>query len=274
MYLKEHYVVLNRGEGNFGLHCGAILLDPIKTFGTNIMLEIYNSGDQPVVKPRRLGRGVPGAHRRRPRGQGARKKTPPVLLRRARTLRRHGQEPAPRHRGRTPPAHADHRQGQSALMENYSVFLSSAEFAALKGQSAEDRLPGGFRTLIQALDHAPDNADTLVLDYFPNLPEHIELLSRVPTLKLKRLIFRQPSRTHGFFLSGNAHARLDTYYNINLDVYWYTEAMKDLYFHTYKKDMGSLFARKWASSFRNPPSSLSTVPPLISDPPRPTASPA
>jgi len=51
MYLKEHFVVLNRGEGNFGLHCGAILLDPIKTFGTNVMLEIYNSGDQPVVNP-------------------------------------------------------------------------------------------------------------------------------------------------------------------------------------------------------------------------------
>ena len=51
MYLKEHFVVLNQGEGNFGLHTSAILLDPIKTFGTNIMLEIYNTGDQPVVNP-------------------------------------------------------------------------------------------------------------------------------------------------------------------------------------------------------------------------------
>jgi hypothetical protein len=51
MYLKEHYVVLNQGEGNFGIHTSAVVLDPIKTFGTNIMLEIYNSGDQPVVNP-------------------------------------------------------------------------------------------------------------------------------------------------------------------------------------------------------------------------------
>ena len=51
MYLKEHFVLLNRGEGNFGIHTSAVLLDPIKTFGTNIMLEIYNSGDQPVVNP-------------------------------------------------------------------------------------------------------------------------------------------------------------------------------------------------------------------------------
>ena len=51
MYLKEHYVVLNPGEGNFGLHTSAVLLDPIKTFGTNIMLEIYNTGAHPVVNP-------------------------------------------------------------------------------------------------------------------------------------------------------------------------------------------------------------------------------
>src|SRR5471030_2335069 len=51
MYLKEHFVLLNPGEGNFGIHTAAVLLDPIKTFGTNIMLEIYNSGDQPIVNP-------------------------------------------------------------------------------------------------------------------------------------------------------------------------------------------------------------------------------
>jgi len=51
MYLKEHYVVLNPGEGNFGLHTSAVLLDPIKTFGTNIMLEVYNTGEHPVVNP-------------------------------------------------------------------------------------------------------------------------------------------------------------------------------------------------------------------------------
>ncbi|HTQ29891.1 MAG TPA: DNA-binding protein, partial [Opitutaceae bacterium] len=51
MYLKNHYVVLNRGEGNFGIHSGAVLLDPVKTFGTNVMLEVYNTSDQPVVNP-------------------------------------------------------------------------------------------------------------------------------------------------------------------------------------------------------------------------------
>ncbi len=51
MYLREHFVMLSPGEGNFGLHTSAVLLDPIKTSGTNIMLEIYNTGEQPVVNP-------------------------------------------------------------------------------------------------------------------------------------------------------------------------------------------------------------------------------
>ncbi len=51
VYLKDHYVVLNRGDGNFGLHSGAVLLDPVKTSGSNIILEIYNQSDQPVINP-------------------------------------------------------------------------------------------------------------------------------------------------------------------------------------------------------------------------------
>ncbi|HKB91181.1 MAG TPA: LOG family protein, partial [Opitutaceae bacterium] len=45
-------------------------------------------------------------------------------------------------------------------------------------------------------------------------------------------------RTHGFFLSNNAHARLENYEAIELDVYWYNESMKDIFLHTYKKDHG------------------------------------
>jgi predicted Rossmann-fold nucleotide-binding protein len=80
--------------------------------------------------------------------------------------------------------------------------------------------------------------------------EHVELLTRIPELKLKRLIFRQPSRTHGFFLSGEAHSRLDTYFNINLDVYWYNESIKDLYLHTYKKGHGFFIREELSKLFQ------------------------
>jgi predicted Rossmann-fold nucleotide-binding protein len=250
MYLKEHFVVLNRGEGNFGLHCGAILLDPIKTFGTNVMLEIYNSGDQPVVNPM-----VSVEVFRAPTFADPEVKTLERKRRRLFTVagdlyRGMDRSPPRDSAGEPRPKTRITVKGQNALMENYSAFLGSGDYSNFKTQLADPQSSPGFRTLIQALDHAPEGADTLVVDYFPNLMEHVELLTRIPQLKLKRIIFRKPSRTHGFFLSGNAHARLDTYFNINLDVYWYNEGMKDLYLHTYKRDAGFFIREEMGKLFQ------------------------
>jgi len=107
----------------------------------------------------------------------------------------------------------------------------------------------GHRTMVQALDAAPDDADTLVVDYFPNLVENIELLTRSQQLKLRRIVFRKPSRMHGFFLSSAAHARLDTFAGMGLQVYWYNEQMKDLYLHTYKKDHGFFIREEMVKRF-------------------------
>lgn len=58
MYLKDHYAILNRGEENFGIHSGAVLLDPGKTFGSNVIPEIYNRSNQPVINPHRIDRST------------------------------------------------------------------------------------------------------------------------------------------------------------------------------------------------------------------------
>jgi len=108
----------------------------------------------------------------------------------------------------------------------------------------------GYRTMIQALDAAPENADTLVLDYFPDMLEHIELVTRIGDLRLKRLIFRKASRTHGYFLSSNAHARLDMFDAIGLQVYWYDELTNELYCHTYKKEHGFFVREEIARKFQ------------------------
>jgi predicted Rossmann-fold nucleotide-binding protein len=236
MYLKEHYVVLNQGEGNFGIHTSAVLLDPVKTFGTNVMLEIYNTGDQPVVNPMvsvELFRAPPFTDpefktlaRRRQR-----------LLATATELYKGIDGSPPRDALEARPKTRISVRGQSATMENLSLFLKAG------GDETRRLLEGpggasGHRTLIQALDAAPEDADTLVVDYFPDLLEHIELLTRIADRKLRRIVFRKASRTHGYFLSSNAHARLDTFDAIGVQVYWYDELTKDLYLHTYKKDHG------------------------------------
>ena len=247
MYLKEHYVVLNQGEGNFGLHTSAVLLDPIKTFGTNIMLEIYNTGDQPVVNPMvsvDIFRAPPFTD---PEVKTLTKKRQ-RLLSTASSLYHCLDRNPPLDTPEARPKTKITVRGQSATMENRSVLVRANE--DLKQFLASATCPIGSRTMIQALDAAPNDADTLIINYFPDLLEHIELLTRIGDVKLKRIIFRQASRTHGYFLSSNAHARLDTFNAIGVQVYWYDEVTKDLYVHTYKKEHGFFVREEMARKFQ------------------------
>lgn len=234
MYLKEHYVLLNRGEGNFGIHTSAVLLDPVKTFGTNIMLEIYNTGTEPVVNPMvsvEIFRAplpadpeIKSLKRRRTR-----------LLTSAKDLFACIDANPPRTVPAAKPRTRVAVRGQSANMENFSLFLHTAGAPIPKASALKNC---GYRTVVEALAAAPADADTLLVDYFPNMLEHVELLTRLPDLKLRRIIFRKPSRTHGFFFSNNAHGRLENYHDLAIDVYWFNPAMGDLYRHTYKKTHG------------------------------------
>src|SRR2546430_15716270 len=104
--------------------------------------------------------------------------------------------------------------------------------------------------MIQALDAAPEDVDTLLIDYFPNLLEEIEVLTSLQQLKLRRISFRTPSRTHGFFLSNHAHTRLETFDALHIDVYWYNEAMNDVFLHTYKKEHGFFIRDEMVKKFQ------------------------
>ena len=247
MYLKEHYVVLNQGEGNFGLHTSAVLLDPIKTFGTNVMLEIYNTGDQPVVNPMvsvDIFRAPPFTD---PEVKVLTKKRQRLLSTATHLFKCLDDNP-PQDTDEARPKTKIVVRGQSATMENRAVFVRAND--DLKKFLDGEACPVGSRTMIQALDNAPADADTLIIDYFPDLLEHIELLTRIGDAKLKRIIFRQASRTHGYFLSSNAHARLDTFNAIGVSVYWYDEVTKDLYVHTYKKGHGFFVREEMARKFQ------------------------
>ena len=240
MYLKEHYVVLNQGKGNFGIHTGAVLLDPVKTFGTNIMLEIYNPGDQPVVNPM-----VSVEVFRAPENDGSRtialtekrelltQMTSGAYLNLDEIAAKPSPKPTPK------PSLRVTVKGQHAALSNASLFLSAGEGSRRIQEAISAATSAqGYPTLLEALDAAPSGVDTLIADFFPNLLEQVELLSALPDLKLKRIIFRKASRTNGFFLSHNAHARLDTLHALGIDVYWFTPQLGDLYIHTYKNEHG------------------------------------
>ena len=194
MYLKEHYVVLNPGAGNFGIHTGAILLDPVSTHGTNIMLEIYNLGEHPIVNPMvsvdvyRAPQPDP-----EPTKNQTRRRQQDITATRAlydcvdgTTMEDSLAEAHPRTQVTV--------RGQNSTMENHSVIVDSPTFASLRSKPSQAILgrARAHRTMIQALDAAPDGADTLLVDFFPNLLEHVELLTRLGKLPLKRIVFRRP----------------------------------------------------------------------------------
>jgi predicted Rossmann-fold nucleotide-binding protein len=247
MYLKEHFVVLNQGEGNFGIHTSAVLLDPIKTFGTNIMLEIYNTGDQPVVNPVVSVEVFRAPEAEDPEFKALTKRRTRLLGTATELYKCLDENPA-RDNGEAKPKTKITVKGQSGSMENRSIVVRANE--DLRKYLEGDACPVGSRTMIQSLDAAPENGDTLILDYFPSLLEQIELVTRIGDLKLKRIIFRKASRTHGYFLSSNAHGRLDTFDAIGIQVYWYDELTKDLYLHTYKKDHGFFVREEIARKFQ------------------------
>ena len=249
MYLKEHFVVLNQGAGNFGIHTSAVLLDPVKTFGTNIMLEIYNTGDHPVVNPMVSVEIYRAPEAKDPEFNAlARRRL--RLLGTATELFTNLDERPPRDLTEPRPRTAISVKGQSATMENRSICLKAGSAEDVKKLYADNNGACGHRTMIQALDAAPKDADTLVMDVFPDLLEHIELLTRISEVKIRRFIFRKASRTHGYFLSSNAHARLDTFEALNIQVYWYDELTKDLYFHVYKKDHGFFVREEMGRKFQ------------------------
>jgi len=250
MYLKEHYVVLTPGEGNFGLHTSAVLLDPLKTFGTNIMLEVYNTGGQPVVNPMlsvEVFRAPPYAD---PEVKTLARQRQRLLNTTERLFKCLDEFPAHETHAPAPKTRITVR-GQSATMENRALFIRAND-AELRKLLEGEACPLGSKTMIQALDTpsvAPE-ADTLVVDFFPDLLEHMELITRLGDIRLKRLIFRRASRTHGYFLSSNAHARLDTFHNLGIKVYWYDALTRDLYLHTYKRDHGFFVREERARQFQ------------------------
>src|SRR5690606_25388872 len=130
---------------------------------TNIMLEIYNHGEHPVVNPM-----VSVAVYRAPEPdsaplrQHARRRRQDVTAARAIY---HGldAEPLASHESAPRPKARIVVRGQSSTMANPGVLVDSATFAALREKPAASVLGRavGPPTMIQALDAAPEGADTL-----------------------------------------------------------------------------------------------------------------
>jgi predicted Rossmann-fold nucleotide-binding protein len=248
MYLPHHYVVLKRANDNFGLHTGAVLLDPQKTFGSNVMLEIYNSSSEMVVNPVvsiEIFKAPPAATVER---EALELRRQLIHQETAKVYERLGS--APRATGRKARPRADITlRGQSPYARNPSAVVHLETHEDKTAPIGPDIC--GFDTVADALSNCAPDGNTVIMSYFPNLSEHIEILTRSRRHSLRRLIFRRASRNNRFFLPNAAHAQLDAYHELGLDVYWHNEDLDELYLHTYKRNRGFFIKEELVRQFQS-----------------------
>ena len=246
MFLNEHYVVLQSGF-SLGRNLPATVLDPIKTRGIRIYLEIINGTPHTIVNPLISARiyGVP----KRERGERRIAKT------------------------------ANHRQYNYADLKKLEKRLSlkkarSCHFLsrplavapsppngldkvhlAVNGPPSACQVPqahcsvarNDFSSRSQCSHiYATSRLSTMVnkkpailaLKYFPNLVEHRDIINLAVEGKVKALYFYEASSEHGPFLSQEDHSRLQEYNAFGVEVFWVCGLNRRLMVHTMRDGKG------------------------------------
>ncbi len=274
MFLHKHYVVIDPDAGALGRHLNAIVLDPVSTRGTRVFLEISNSSDRQIVNPFVKARIYAADER----------SSEPRVFATPR-VEETGITPA----AAAQPADAElptyeqvssyyarHMpEGGERSYQNRPLLVVN-DFAAL----AANRLPelvstrpaGGTRSpasLRTTLDYSQVGRDegqfatrilaqlpegrraTLLVEYFPNLIEHIAICNAILTGRIGTLIFRRASFEHGQFFSANDHVRLADYEALGARVVWCSEDRRHLAVHAFRGLRGYFVQPSEIQRFKN-----------------------
>lgn len=246
MYLNEHYVVLQSGF-SLGRNLPATVLDPIKTRGIRIYLEIVNGSEHPIVNPL-ISAKVYGVPKYR---DGDRRKTKSPVS----SPYSYKQMQNFNLRLSTSVSTTCHYMDKPvALMPKGKSGLAKAEIyingpdetcpvppaqcvSARNTLSPESRCAHIYATS-KITPGSRKSPGVIVLKYFPNIMEHRDIINLVFDGQLDTLYFYEPSCDHGPFLSQLDHHRLQEYDTFGLDVYWICGLTGKLMVHTMRDGKG------------------------------------
>jgi hypothetical protein len=265
MFLHRHYAVLVSEEEQGGRHLAAVVLDPISTRGTGIFLEFRNPTDRPIINPfvsAELYHALPVK--------------PNVQVAAAHPHALQSCTPSTSH-----PDYATVKRAFDALEASVAVSYANRLVATYRAGSNLD--PGSLqgvwrergtkaasihdvaatrdftatREIVQRfgtqilLDLPDDACGTVLLGYFPNLIEHIQVCQAALRGKIKRVIFRRASYGHGSFFSSNDHSRLADYAALGLEVYWCNDDREHVALHHFRGLRGYFMEPAQVERFRN-----------------------
>jgi len=84
----------------------------------------------------------------------------------------------------------------------------------------------------------PGAEATVLIEYFPNYIEHLQLCNAAVERRIRRLVFRSASFEHGPFLSAHDHSRLADYDAFGVEVIWFNEVFQEIALHVYRGKRG------------------------------------
>ncbi|UCD80124.1 MAG: LOG family protein [Desulfobacterales bacterium] len=257
MYLNEHFVVLQSGFTT-GRNLPATVLDPIKTRGIRIYLEIVNQSEHPIVNPLISAKVYNAAKSR----DGVRKKkaTTAGNFYSYRQMREFEKRFAA---GDNSTCHFIDKpvaviQGNMDALEKAKIFLNGPGRAcevtkSMCALARRDFSPHSECAHLYATARIQeaflDSPAVLAVKYFPNIIEHRDIINLTCEGKLKALYFYEPSCEHGPFLSQQDHHRLEEYHAFGLEVYWVSGLNRRLMKHTMRDGMGYFVAPERLADF-------------------------
>jgi predicted Rossmann-fold nucleotide-binding protein len=246
MFLNEHYVVLQSGF-SLGRNLPATVLDPIKTRGIRIYLEIINGTPHTIVNPLITARiyGVP-----KPKS-GERRKT------KAKLNHRYGyaaltklQSRLTSNKARTchhlcrplaviPSAPNDLEKVRTAVNGPASTCeVSKAHCSVARNDFSQRSQCSHVYATSRLGGMVGRTPAVVVLKYFPNLVEHRDIINLAAEGRLQALYFYDASSEHGPFLSQEDHSRLQEYHAFGVAVYWVCGLNRRLMVHTMRDGKG------------------------------------
>jgi predicted Rossmann-fold nucleotide-binding protein len=241
-----------------GRNLPATVLDPIKTRGIRIYLEIVNHSDHPIVNPL-ISAKIYHADRSRigRRLQKDRPKNDFYSYRQMREFEKqfNNQDHSTCHFIDKPVALI---QGDAQGLDKAEIFLNGPGLdcevtRALCALARRDFSPISECAHVYAtskIEAVVANGPAVVaLKYFPNIIEHRDIINLTCEGKLKALYFYEPSCEHGPFLSQQDHHRLEEYDAFGLEVYWVSGLNGRLMKHTMRDGMGYFVAPERNAEF-------------------------
>ena len=257
MYLNEHFVVLQSGFA-MGRNLPATVLDPIKTRGIRIYLEIVNQSNHPIVNPL-ISAKIYHADRSRSSQQPTKdmRTNDFFSYRQMRKFEKRfsSLDHSTCHFIDKPVALI---QGDTEGLNKAEIFLNGPgpQCEVTRARCAlarRDFSPISECAHVYAtskIEKVVTNGPAVVaLKYFPNIIEHRDIINLTCEGKLKALYFYEPSCEHGPFLSQQDHHRLEEYYAFGLEVYWVSGLNGRLMKHTMRDGMGYFVAPERNAEF-------------------------